>query len=177
MRADDHALDGDEARRAAYARLVVAHLPAAWRLARYLLGDASAAQDCVQSAAERAWRHIHSARADSGAAWFSRIVRNQAMTMIATRPRDQVLEEAHEAIADPAANPEQALAARQEHMGLRTALQQLPAHLRDCLILRELAELSYREIAAVLDIPQGTVMSRLWSARRALLAATMGLRT
>ena len=71
--------------------------------------------------------------------------------------------------ADPADDPETALSRRQDRAALAAALAALPVELRECLVLRELEEMSYRDIAEVTGVPVGTVMSRLWRARRALL--------
>jgi RNA polymerase sigma-70 factor (ECF subfamily) len=74
-------------------------------------------------------------------------------------------------MADSAPDPEAALAGQQEHEGLAALVAALPKELRECLVLREFEELSYRDIARVTGVPVGTVMSRLWRARRALIGA------
>ena len=72
---------------------------------------------------------------------------------------------------DPADDPEAALSRHQSHAQLNSALAALPVELRECVLLRELEQLSYRQIAAITGVPIGTVMSRLWRGRRALAGA------
>lgn len=153
---------------------VLPHLDAAYNLALWLVRDRALAQDVVQDASVRALRHFGSFRGGDGRAWLLRIVRHAAYDAIAARDRLRACagsgEEA-EAVADPAGDPESAVAQAQLRSLLDRAIAQLPLELRECLILRELEELSYKEIAAITGAPVGTVMSRLWRARQALLGA------
>jgi|ERR1700733_2752968 RNA polymerase sigma-70 factor (ECF subfamily) len=158
----------------AFGRIVVPHLPAAYRLALWLLRDAATAEDVVQEAAERAFRHIATFRGDNACAWVLRIVRNQAMTTLAkTRP----LAELDDDMPDDAPLADAALYRVEGETTLHAALAALPPTLRECLVLRELEEMSYRDIADILGIPVGTVMSRLWRARQYLMDQTEALRT
>jgi RNA polymerase sigma-70 factor, ECF subfamily len=156
---------------------VLPHLDAAHNLARWLVRDAALAQDVVQDAAVRALDYFASFRGGDGRAWFLRIVRNVAMTALAKRGRGPTLSLEGNgldddgvvltiSVADESENPEQALARREGHTVLDRALAALPVELRECLVLRELEECSYRDIAQVTGLPIGTVMSRLWRARQ-----------
>lgn len=163
--------------RPGFEKVVVPHLDAAYNLARWLVHDVALAQDVVQDAAVRALGYFRSFRGEDGRAWFLSIVRNVAFDAMAARNRlrttsldplatglDVALE-----IADPAADPEATLADAQARTKLDQAIAELPLELRECLILRELEELSYKQIALVVGAPIGTVMSRLWRARQQLL--------
>ena len=162
-----------------FARLALPHLDAAYNLARWLLRDPVAAEDAVQDAMLRALTYFSSFRGGDPRAWLLRIVRNVVHDRLAAamRAREVALptqgdEEEATAVpepADPADDPEAALSRRQDRATLAAALAALPVELRECLVLRELEEMSYRDIAVVTGVPVGTVMSRLWRARRALL--------
>lgn len=151
-------------------RALLANLDAAHNLARWLVRDAAAAQDVTQEALERAIRYGASFRGGDARAWLLQIVRTRAYAWLAAR-RDQAEVPLDDAlpVPDQAPGPEAALQMVQAREGLEAALLALPAELREVLVLRELEELSYAEIARVAGVPVGTVMSRLWRARRALL--------
>ncbi|MDB5414954.1 MAG: polymerase subunit sigma [Rubritepida sp.] len=151
---------------------LLGNLNAAHNLARWLVRDPAAAEDVVQEAMLRAIRYAASWRGGDGRAWLLEIVRNTAHGWLAARRHRQEvpMDETPGAEApDPAPDPEAALSGRQERLGLAAAVAALPVELRECLVLREFEELSYRDIARVTGVPIGTVMSRLWRARRALL--------
>jgi RNA polymerase sigma factor (sigma-70 family) len=165
-----------------FEQVVLPHLNAAHNLARWLVGDATLAEDVVQDAALRALSYFGSYRGGDGRAWLLRIVRNAAYGALAARPRsrtasldDAGLTEDGESIArqvaDPADDPEAVLVRREGFARLDQALAALPAELRECLVLRELEELSYKEVAHITGVPIGTVMSRLWRARQALMGS------
>jgi RNA polymerase sigma-70 factor (ECF subfamily) len=156
----------------ALAAAILGNLDSAHNLARWLLRDPSGAEDVVQEAVLRALRHAGGWRGGEPRAWLLRIVRNAALDRLAARGREVALDEdAAAALPDPAPDPEAALAARQSRRGLAAAVAALPLELREALMLRTVEELSYREIAQVTGVPVGTVMSRLWRARAALLRA------
>ncbi|HTZ69727.1 MAG TPA: sigma-70 family RNA polymerase sigma factor [Acetobacteraceae bacterium] len=156
-----------------YARLVLPHLAAAYRLALWLLRDPATAEDVVQDAAERALRFIGGFRGGNERAWLLRIVRNAAMDHLGrTRPAAELDDETE----DPGLSPESALLCAERAANLHEAVAALPPKLRECLVLRELEELSYRDIADIAGIPIGTVMSRLAAARQKLMAQTRDLR-
>jgi RNA polymerase sigma-70 factor (ECF subfamily) len=152
------------------------HLPAAFTLARWLLGSTPDAEDAVQEAALRAFRARDAQSGDNFRAWWLRIVRNVCHTALASRaargnvvPLDTLAEAGP---PDPAASPYEVLAARRDRARLAEALRALPEIYREILVLREIEGLSYRELAQVLAISEGTVMSRL-SRGRARLAAQL----
>ena len=158
---------------AVFARVVTPHLPAAYRLALWLLRDKAAAEDVVQDAAERAFRHIATFRGDNACAWVLRIVRNQALeTLKKIRPSAALDDD----LIDDAPLADTALFRAEGETVLHAALAALPPTLRECLVMRELEEMSYRDIADVVGVPVGTVMSRLWRARQLLMVQTEALR-
>ena len=165
---------------AQFEQAMLPHLRAAYNLARWLVKDASLADDVVQDAFLRALSYFDSYKGGDARAWLLQIVRNAAYGTLAARSRRPTasLEEAglmpdaeHTAreIADAADDPEEALSRSERHARLDRALAALPIELRECLVLHELEELSYKEIAHITGVPTGTVMSRLWRARQALM--------
>jgi RNA polymerase sigma-70 factor (ECF subfamily) len=163
-----------------FEQTMLPHLAAAYNLARWLAKDPSLADDIVQDAFVRALSYFNTFKGGDARAWLLRIVRNAAYGTLAARTRRPTasLEEAgllpdgehapHE-IADAADNPEAALSRTEGYARLDQALAALPTELRECLVLHELEELSYKEIAQITGVPIGTVMSRLWRARQALM--------
>jgi RNA polymerase sigma-70 factor (ECF subfamily) len=154
--------------------VVVPHLDAAYNLAKWLSGSGADAEDIVQEAALRALGALEAMTPLKPRAWWLGIVRNTALTWIVrNRPKalafvgdlDDV--DALEA-GDPAPDPEAALLAREDGERVRRAISLLPSPMRETLVLREIEELDYREIAEATQAPIGTVMSRLARARRAL---------
>lgn len=163
---------------ASFEGAVLPHLDAAHNLARWLVGDPSFAQDVVQEAVLRALDYFGTYRGGDARSWLLRIVRNTAHTLLAARQRGRAAslddtgvdgEAPALEVADPGPDPEAALAQREGLARLDQALAALPVELRECLVLRELEGFSYRDIARVTETPIGTVMSRLWRARRVLL--------
>lgn len=160
----------------AFAAVALPHLDAAFNLARWLTGSRADAEDVVQEAMVRALTYFPTFRGGSSRAWILQIVRNTAYKMLAGRrgvPGGQTsLEEAGiEDIPDLGDGPEKALILSDELTRVDALIEGLPAELRETLILRELEDLSYREISQVTAVPIGTVMSRLWRARRMLAMA------
>jgi len=152
---------------------VLPHLGSAYNLARWLTRDERDAEDVVQEAFLRAFRFFPAFRGTDARPWLLAIVRNACWTLLrASDPPGAgvPLDEAGEA-ADGAAGADEELVRRADAGRLRAALDALPAEYREVLVLRELEELSYREIALVASIPIGTVMSRLARGRRRLASA------
>ncbi|HKE40366.1 MAG TPA: sigma-70 family RNA polymerase sigma factor [Casimicrobiaceae bacterium] len=169
----------NQGRHGDFEQMMLPHLDAAYNLARWLVRDPSIAEDVVQDAYERAWRYFTAFRGGSGRPWLLQIVRNAAYSTLKTQrqrmevslisemsPADEDGAEAD--VLDSSSGPEAALARRQDLAALDDALNALPVTWRECLILREVEALSYKEIARIMDVPIGTVMSRLSRARQAL---------
>ena len=158
-----------------FEQLVLVHLDAGHNLARWLTGDAQDADDVVQDACLRAMKYIDSLHGLDGRAWFLTIVRRAFYDWLArNRPAALVSDErAIESAIDPTEGPEALLAAKRGQRALELAVAQLPLPFREAIVLRELEELSYKEIAHIADIPIGTVMSRLARARRLLQLALL----
>jgi len=160
--------------------VALVHLDAAYSLAHWLLRDRHAAEDVVQEAMLRALKYFHTYKALNARAWILQIVRNVAyqharlargestVSIDSDADSDRAALRG-EALIDPADDPEAALLKTRAHVELSVALQLLPVELRECIVLRELEEMSYKEIAQITDTPIGTVMSRLWRARQQLL--------
>ncbi len=157
---------------ARFEQLVLPHLDAGYNLARWLARDAHDAEDVVQDACVRALKYEDSLGGSDGRAWFLTIVRHAFYDWCArNRPAEIVADDGAEidAAVDPAAtDPQQAALAADASRTLAQALAALPLPYREVLVLRELEELSYTEIARVAGIPIGTVMSRLARARALL---------
>ncbi len=157
---------------------VLPHLDCAYNFARYLTRDPTAAEDVVQEAFLRAFRGFASFRGEAPRAWLLTIVRNTFLTHAAAgRAGAAVIvgeaaladPRALEAVADPdAETAEQALIRRREAATVRETIEALPEPFRETLVLREMEKLSYKEIAALIGAPIGTVMSRLARARAML---------
>ncbi|MFG1378230.1 sigma-70 family RNA polymerase sigma factor [Xanthobacter autotrophicus] len=166
----------DAAGVAQFDALILPHLDAAYNLARYLSRDPDAAQDIVQEAFLRAYRSFADFRGLSPRAWLLAIVRNCHATWRMQRrraPQSAALLHAEGEMPDDGRGllvdgdtPESLLLRRTEAEAVRALLEHLPEPLREVLVLRELDELSYREIAEIAKVPVGTVMSRLSRARR-----------
>jgi RNA polymerase sigma-70 factor, ECF subfamily len=156
-----------------FRELAAAHLESAYNLARWLVRDRALADDVVQDAMLRALRYYHGFRGENARAWLLQIVRNVAMTRL-KRGSEEVVGDANSASAALEVahdGPETALMRQEDQRLLHDLLGSLPLELRECLILREIEELSYKEIARVVGAPIGTVMSRLWRGRKLLVQA------
>ncbi|HET8923136.1 MAG TPA: sigma-70 family RNA polymerase sigma factor [Candidatus Acidoferrum sp.] len=150
---------------------VLPHLDAAYNLARWLTRNEHDAQDVVQEAYLRAFRFSGGFRGGNVRAWLLRIVRNTCYTWLQQNRPQQPTAEFDEKLFGPdprAPNPEEALIRDDSGKLLRQVMETLPLDFREVLILRELEEMSYKEIAEVTGMPPGTVMSRLSRARSAL---------
>lgn len=152
--------------------MVLPHLDAAYNLARWLTRNVGDAEDVVQDACERALKYFEAFHGSEPKAWFLTIVRHAAYDWIKRNRPTEFIPDGSEAIeqaTDPAMlTPEQAALRNASNAALSEAMVQLPLGYREVLILRELEELPYRDIARVMDIPIGTVMSRLARARALL---------
>jgi RNA polymerase sigma-70 factor (ECF subfamily) len=163
-----------------FGEIVLPHLADAVALARWLTGNQHDAEDVVQDACVRALAGIDGYGGRGAKAWLLTIVRNAAFAWLAkNRPKSLVLvgdmaavdEVARQDAATPA-TPEAELIRKADTRLVQVALETLPVPFREVLVLRDINELSYKEIAAMLQLPIGTVMSRL-SRGRALLATAI----
>lgn len=163
-------IEEDQAR---FAAVVLPHLAQAYRLARWISGDCVDAQDIVQEAATRAFRSIGSFAGVSPAAWTLAIVRNTANSWLRKNRRETASGDTEDLAEkdEPIATPESLLLRQADVDMVRRAVAALPPHYREVIVLREIDELDYREIARIVDAPIGTVMSRLARARRLLMQA------
>ena len=155
------------------------HLNAAYNLARWLLGDDQNAQDVVQESYLRAFKYFDGFHGGDARPWLLGIVRNACHSWFQAtgRSRDflEFDEERDSGVAEDAvnplfANPETQLLRQLDHARVDGAIRKLPPLFREVLILRELEELPYEDIARIAGIPPGTVMSRLARARALLRA-------
>ena len=164
--------DGGTAER--FRVVVLPHIDAAYGFARWLTRDPVAAQDLAQEAMLRALRYFHAFRGEEARPWLLRIVRN-TWSDLRTRNRMTLgtLDEVEDRPAD-GPDPEQSALAGDRRRHVAAALAALPVDAREILVLREIEDLSYKQIATVLDLPVGTVMSRLARAREKLAAELGG---
>ena len=149
------------------------HLDVAYTLARYLLRDEHAAQDVVQEAFLRAIRHFDGYRGANARAWLLAIVRNCCATWHGKERLESgfvEFDEREHSGAQEDATPEIFLMRSSAAESFRRALDSLPREAREVLVLRDVEEMSYQEIALTLGIPMGTVMSRLARARKRMQA-------
>jgi RNA polymerase sigma-70 factor (ECF subfamily) len=166
---------GDSARSRQFERTALPHLDAAYNLARWLTRNEQDAQDVVQDACLRAFVYFDSFRGENARPWLLSIVRRTCYSWLAAnRPRELVAgldENAIDARAAPGIeqrSPEASLLHDADAQLVNELIGCLPPQFREVLILRELEECSYREIAEIAAIPIGTVMSRLARAREIL---------
>jgi RNA polymerase sigma-70 factor (ECF subfamily) len=154
--------------------LAMPHLDAAFNLARWLTGNTTDAEDVVQDAYLRAFRYLDSFRGGNFRVWLLTIVRNSFLDWLKdNRSGRQIFQPAPADLdwTDPAPSPEAMLLDRVDSETLTRLISTLPAEYREVLILREIEDLCYKDIATVTGMPSGTVMSRLSRARLALRKA------
>jgi RNA polymerase sigma-70 factor (ECF subfamily) len=151
---------------------VLPHLDAAYRFAKWLCRSPADAEDVVHDAVVRAWRAYDSARVADARAWLLTVVRNCHLSALkARRPEIAMSEASNDALNEiPATTltPEEESQRMEGQKTFDALLGALPPAHREILVLRELEEMSYGEIATIVGIPLGTVMSRLARARAAL---------
>ena len=165
--------------RQVFEALVLPHLDAAYNLARWLLRSEQAAEDAVQEASMRAFRYIDSLHGDDARPWLLGIVRNTCFTML-ERTRNQPqwvdfddaeFEAARVEAPQHGADPVLQLQQQRTRLKVDAAIRALAPPLREVIVLREFEELDYAQIAKIVAVPIGTVMSRLARARDKLRAA------
>jgi RNA polymerase sigma-70 factor, ECF subfamily len=149
--------------------IVLPHLDAAYNLARWLVRNPPDAEDVVQEACLRAVRFARGFREGNARAWMLRIVRNVAYSFLEKKRPSELTEEFNETLhVTEQGDAETDLVRSVESKLVQEALEALPARFREAVILRELEGLSYKEIADVMEIPIGTVMSSLTRGREQL---------
>jgi RNA polymerase sigma-70 factor (ECF subfamily) len=154
-----------------FEQTVMPHLDAAYNLARWLTRNKADAEDVVQEAYLRAIRFFDGFRGGDSRAWILKIVRNtcysRARKSGGEGSREEFDETVHSSDLDGGrGNAESKLVADEESARVRRALEELPAAYREVLVMREIEGLSYKEIADVMGVPMGTVMSSLSRARQ-----------
>jgi RNA polymerase sigma-70 factor (ECF subfamily) len=160
---------------------ILPHLDAAYRLARWLTATDQDAEDVMQEACLRAIRFFPGFQGGSSRAWLLSIVRRTCYTWLAkNREHESTMvafdEELHSE-GGQTSDPKALLLRQADREMIRQALAELPVEFREVIVLREFDQLSYKEIAAVAEVPVGTVMSRLARGRQQLqqvIAARLG---
>jgi RNA polymerase sigma-70 factor (ECF subfamily) len=155
------------------------YLDDVYTLARYLMRNAADAEDAVQECYLRALRHFDSYRGPAMKPWLLAILKNVCYAEFARRGRHETPTDfsddgpaAEEPVwQEPQSTPESTLLRQQDDATIRRLVAALPGPFREAIVLREINDLSYQEIAAVAGVPVGTVMSRLARARAMLRAA------
>ena len=163
----------DEIRTVRFEETVLPHLAAAYNLARWLVHNEHDAEDLVQEAYLRAFKFFSGYHGGDSRAWLLTIVRNTCYAWLQQNralrlidPIDDKLEEVGSDFADP----ETLLLQDADSQLVRQALEELPVEFREIVVMREMEGLAYKEIANIVDIPIGTVMSRLARGRKRLQA-------
>ena len=167
--------------RAMFDEVFLPHMAEAYRLAQWLTGNAYDAEDVVQDAALRAFRGIKSFGAVNARAWSLTIVRNTAYSWLLKNKSKAVVftddlspaeqqELEHQGLNGARVEtPEEIALFKADAEDVQRALAQLPAHFREVIVLREINQLNYRDIAEITNVPIGTVMSRLSRGRQLLI--------
>jgi RNA polymerase sigma factor (sigma-70 family) len=175
----------DKDERRAFDEVFAPYMAEAFRLAKWLTGNTSDAEDVVQDAALRAFRGIRGFGAVNARAWSLTIVRNTAYSwLMKNRPKavvytnDLSVTEQQElehgsSLGARVETPEEIALVKADAAEVEQALAELPTQFREVIVLREINQLNYRDIAEIVGIPIGTVMSRL-SRGRQLLTAHLG---
>ena len=150
---------------------IVPHLDAAYNLARWLAGNEHDAEDIVQESCLRAVKFFDSFRGGNPRAWLLTIVRNTSYTWLKRRNAGHAqfnLDDTEFEVEDHATNPATLQAAMANVERVRNAIARLPPEFREIIVLREMEDYSYKEIADIVQVPVGTVMSRLARGRKQL---------
>jgi RNA polymerase sigma-70 factor, ECF subfamily len=156
------------------------HIDELYTLARYLMRNTNDAEDAVQECYLRALRHFDSYRGPAMKPWLLAILRNVCNGEFSRRGRGEVptdyapdgsVAEEMPMWQEPQASPEKIMLQQQDSATIRRLVEELPAPFREAIVLREVNDLSYKEIAEVAGVPVGTVMSRLARARAMLRSA------
>jgi RNA polymerase sigma factor (sigma-70 family) len=166
-------------RRRRFETLALPHLDAAYNLARWLTGNTTDAEDVVQNAYMRAFRYLDAFQGGNFRVWLLTIVRNCFVDWVRDNRSSRLVFHAETPVGGPAEteetlwgerprDPETMLLDRVDSQTLTDLMERLPTEYREILLLREVEDLAYKDIAQVIGMPIGTVMSRLSRARQAL---------
>jgi RNA polymerase sigma-70 factor (ECF subfamily) len=170
----------EQARMRRFRDAALPHLDEVYTLARYLMRNTDDADDAVQECYLRALRHFDSYRGPAMKPWLLAILRNVCHAEFARRGRgevptdyaqDQSVAEEMPMWQEPQTSPEKVILQQQDRATIRRLVEELPEPFREAIVLREMNDLSYKEIAEVAGVPVGTVMSRLARARAMLRSA------
>ncbi len=157
--------------RAIFEETALPHLDAAYNLARWLTRDASDAEDLVQESYLRAFRFFAGYRGGDSRVWVLKIVRNTFYTWLQkNHPHENVAEIDDDMADSKAGDPETLLIEKLDLQVLMQLVKDMPRPFCEVIVMRDIEELSYKEISIVTGLPLGTVMSRLSRARRRLRA-------
>lgn len=149
-----------------FERLVLCHMDSAFNLARWFTRNQDDAKDLAQEALMRAFKAFDRFEGEDGRVWLLTILRNLYYSSTVRKPQEQTaFDEQIHSSPETSSDPESLLLKSATAQAVRTGIEELPAEFREPLVLRELEGLSYKEIAAIMEIPMGTVMSRLARAR------------
>jgi RNA polymerase sigma-70 factor, ECF subfamily len=172
--------EGDPARAQRFRDAALPHLGAVYTFARYLLRDPTDAEDAVQECYLRALRHFDSLRSPEVKPWLFAILRNVCRVEYGRRSRVLL----YDVNAEPdkpegtapmwqeaQSTPETEMVRKLDSETIQALVAALPEAFREVIVLREIEDLSYREIAEIASVPVGTVMSRLARARAMLREA------
>jgi RNA polymerase sigma-70 factor, ECF subfamily len=154
-----------------FEEIILPHLDAAHNLARWLTRSEADAQDVVQESCLRAYRYFDGYQGGDSKSWLLSIVRNTCRTWQRRQSRESEnvpFDEVAHTSEGCAPNQEESVTRNETSRILRACIEKLPAEFREVLVMRELEEMSYREIAEVTGVAIGTVMSRLSRARKRL---------
>jgi RNA polymerase sigma-70 factor (ECF subfamily) len=161
----------EDSKTARFEAIALPHFGAAYNLARWLVRDDHDAEDVVQEAYLRAFKFFRGYRGGDSRSWLLAIVRNTCYTWLQqnrSRELSESIEDKLDEVGFSPENPETRLLQTIDAQLVRQALDELPIAFREVLVMREMEELSYKQISTIADLPVGTVMSRLARGRKRL---------
>lgn len=160
-----------KSKKAGFEETFLPHLDAAYNLARWIARDPADAEDVVQEAFLRAYKFYDSFHGGDGRAWLLKIVRNTCFTWLQKNRTKEIACEFDEEIHEPPTESVETMMINKLDVGfVKRIVNELPPLYREMIVLRDIEELSYKEISSVTELPLGTVMSRLARARTKLQA-------